>query len=61
MRSQLANRDRALARLEELLRQAIEQERPRRKTRVSRKQKQKRLEDKKRRADIKRLRQGLDR
>lgn len=60
-RSQLANRDRALARLEELLRQAIEQERPRRKTRVSRKQKQKRLEDKKRRADIKRLRQGLDR
>lgn len=60
-RSQLANRDRALARLEELLRDALEEERPRRKTRVSKKQKHKRLEDKKRRAEIKRLRQGLER
>ena len=60
-RSQLGNRDRALARLEELLRDALEEDRPRRPTRVSKKQKQKRLEDKKRRSEIKRLRQERDR
>ena len=55
-RSQLGNRDRALARLEELLREAIAVVKPRRRSRVSRSQKAKRLEEKKRRGDIKRLR-----
>ena len=58
-RSQLANRDRALARMEELLRDALTPEKPRRKTRVSKTQKQKRLEDKKRRSETKRLRSKL--
>jgi ribosome-associated protein len=55
-RSQLANRDRALARLEELLREAIEPEKPRKKTRVSSAAKRKRIEEKKRRGEMKRLR-----
>ena len=55
-RSQLANRDRALARLEELLREALEPEKPRKKTRVSRAAKRRRLEEKKRRGEMKRLR-----
>jgi len=55
-RSQLANRDRALARLEELLRDAITPEKPRRKSRVSKAQKKKRLEDKRKHAEKKRLR-----
>jgi ribosome-associated protein len=55
-RSQLANRDRALARMEELLRDSLEPEKPRKKTRVSRAAKRKRLEEKKRRAETKRLR-----
>ena len=55
-RSQLANRDRALARLEELLREALEPEKPRRKTRVSRAQKRRRIEEKTRRGEMKRLR-----
>jgi ribosome-associated protein len=59
-RTQLANRDRALARLEQLLRDALEEERPRRKTRVSRAQKQQRLENKRRRAETKRLRSKFD-
>ena len=55
-RSQLANRDRALARMEELLRDALV-ERPRRKrTRIPRAQKERRLEEKKRRSEKKRLR-----
>ena len=59
-RSQLANRDRALARMEELLRDAITPEKPRRKTRVTKAQRQKRLEHKKRRAETKRLRGRID-
>ena len=59
-RSQLANRDRALARLEELLREAIEPEKPRKKTRVSKAAKQRRIEEKKRRAETKRLRSRLE-
>lgn len=59
-RSQLANRDRALARLEELLRDALAEEKPRRKTRPSRAAKQRRLEEKKRRAETKRLRGRLE-
>lgn len=55
-RSQLANRDRALARMEELLRDALEERTPRKATRVPRTQKARRLENKKRRAETKRLR-----
>ena len=55
-RSQLANRDRALARIEELLRDALEERTPRKATRVPRAVKQKRLEEKKRRAETKKLR-----
>ncbi len=59
-RSQLANRDRALARMEELLREALTERTPRKKTRVSKVQKQKRLESKRQRAEKKRLRSSLD-
>jgi len=55
-RSQIANRDRALARMEELLRDAIEEREPRKATRIPKVQKRKRLEDKKKRAETKRLR-----
>src|SRR4030088_989043 len=43
-RSQLANRDRAWTRMEELLRDAIREEKPRRKTRTPKAQKARRLE-----------------
>ena len=59
-RSQLANRDRALARMEELLRDALEPEKPRRKTRPSRASKQARLEAKKHRSKTKKLRSTFD-
>jgi ribosome-associated protein len=59
-RSQLANRDRALARMEELLRDALEERAPRRKSRTPKAQKQRRLEAKKRRAETKRLRSQLE-
>src|SRR3954469_19852611 len=59
-RSQLANRDRALARIEELLADAIAEQEMRKPTRVSRGQKQRRLEEKKRRARIKKLRTELE-
>lgn len=55
-RSQLANRDRALARMEELLRDALEERTPRKPTRVSRAQKQRRVEDKRKRSETKKLR-----
>lgn len=55
-RSQLANRDRALARMEELLRDALEERTPRKPTRVSRAQKQRRVEEKKKRSETKKLR-----
>lgn len=55
-RSQLANRDRALARMEELLRDALVERAPRKKSRTPKAQKQRRLEEKKRRAQIKRMR-----
>ena len=55
-RSQLANRDRALARMEELLAEALRPEKPRKKTRTPKAQKQKRLDYKKRRSETKRLR-----
>lgn len=59
-RSQLANRDRALARMEELLRDALEERTPRRATRVSRAQKQRRVDDKKRRSETKKLRGRIE-
>jgi len=55
-RSQLANRDRALARMEELLRDALEERTPRKATRVPKGEKRQRLENKKRHAEKKRLR-----
>ena len=59
-RSQLANRDRALARMEELLAEALREEAPRKATRTPKAQKRKRLEDKKKRAETKRLRTTID-
>jgi ribosome-associated protein len=59
-RSQLANRDRALARMEELLRDALVVQAKRRKTRLSKSQKAKRLDEKKRVGEKKRLRTTID-
>jgi ribosome-associated protein len=59
-RSQLGNRDRALDRMEELLRDALKERRPRKATRVTKSQKRKRLESKRRHADKKRLRSQLE-
>ncbi len=59
-RSQLANRDRAIARLEELMADALREETPRRKTRTPKSQKTKRIDEKKRRGEIKRLRTRLE-
>jgi ribosome-associated protein len=59
-RSQLANRDRALARMEELLSDAIAEQATRKPTRISRSQKTRRLEEKKRRAQTKKLRTTFD-
>ncbi|HYH10682.1 MAG TPA: alternative ribosome rescue aminoacyl-tRNA hydrolase ArfB [Thermoanaerobaculia bacterium] len=55
-RTQSENRDRALNRMEELLRESLIEEKPRRKTRVPRSVKQKRLEAKKKRGETKRMR-----
>lgn len=55
-RTQLANRDRALARLEELLRDALIEKPPRKKTKVSKAAKQRRLDEKRRLSEKKRLR-----
>jgi len=55
-RSQRANRDRALARMEELLRDALRERAKRKPTRTPKAQKRRRLEEKKRRGEIKRLR-----
>jgi ribosome-associated protein len=59
-RTQSENRDRALARMEELLRDALIEDKPRRKTRVPKAVKQQRLEEKKKRAEKKRLRGAYD-
>src|SRR5204863_8245677 len=59
-RSQLANRQRAIERLEELLRDAITPRVPRKKSRTSKAQKRKRLENKRRRAQTKQLRSKPD-
>jgi ribosome-associated protein len=55
-RSQWKNREESLAKFGELLRHALTPEKKRVKTRVSRAQKQKRLDDKKRRSEIKKWR-----
>ena len=55
-RTQADNRDRALARIEELLRESLQEAKPRRKTRVPRAVKAKRLDEKKRRSETKKLR-----
>ena len=59
-RSQVANRDRALARMEELLRDALHEAKPRRRTRSTNAAKERRLEEKKRRGKTKRLRVSRD-
>lgn len=59
-RSQLANRDRALARMEELLREALVEAKPRRRTKATRASKEKRIHEKKKRGEIKRLRRGTE-
>ena len=59
-RTQLANRDRALSRMEELLREALEVRAVRKKSRTPKSQKQRRLENKKHRAETKRLRSRLE-
>jgi len=59
-RTQLANRDRAVTRLEEILRDALAEAKPRKKTRVSKAAKEKRLHEKKRRAETKRLRGDVE-
>jgi len=59
-RSQILNRDRAIARLHELLDDALTEREPRKKTRVPKRQKARRLDEKKRRGDTKRLRSRLE-
>jgi len=59
-RSQSANRDRALTRLEELLRAAVTPRKRRKPTRTPRSQKQKRLEQKRQRAETKRSRSRVE-
>ena len=59
-RSQLGNRDRALDRMEELLQDALKVRTPRKATRVTKSQKKKRLESKRRHSDKKQLRSRLE-
>jgi len=59
-RSQIENRDRALTRMEELLRESLIEQKPRRKTRVPRAVKEKRLENKKRRSETKKGRGKIE-
>ena len=58
-RSQSDNRDHALARMEDLLRASLIEQKPRKKTRVPKAVKEKRLENKKKRSETKRLRGKL--
>lgn len=59
-RTQADNRDRALTRMEELLREALAEEKPRKKTRVPRSVKAKRLDEKKRVGEKKKMRGRLE-
>ena len=58
-RSQTENRDRALIRLEELLNEAMVEQKKRKKTKASRASKEKRLDEKKKRGETKKLRGRL--
>ena len=55
-RSQSANRDQAVERFSQLLREALEETPERKKTRVSEAEKRRRLEDKRKRAEIRKAR-----
>jgi ribosome-associated protein len=55
-RSQIANRDHALERMEELLRDALKERKKRGRTKIPKVEKRKRLEEKKKRGEKKRLR-----
>ncbi len=55
-RTQRANREAALERFAELIREALRRKRPRRRTRVPRAARERRLQEKKRRGDLKRRR-----
>jgi ribosome-associated protein len=59
-RSQWRNRELALGRLAEALREALRVERPRRRTRPTPAARQERLEEKRRRSEVKRLRRPPD-
>jgi ribosome-associated protein len=59
-RTQGDNRDRAIARMEELLREALREERPRKRTRIPKQVKRQRIEEKKRRGETKKLRGKID-
>lgn len=59
-RSQIANRDHALERMEQLLRDALKERKKRGRTKVPKQEKKKRLEEKKKRGEKKRLRGKLD-
>jgi ribosome-associated protein len=58
-RSQSANRDAAVARLAELLREALAPETPRRPTRATRAARRRRLDEKRRRGERKRMRREI--
>ena len=59
-RSQIMNRNRAVDRIEELLRDAIAEREIRRPTRVPKGQKHRRIEEKKRRSETKKLRSRIE-
>jgi ribosome-associated protein len=59
-RSQLANRDHALERMEELLRDALKEEKPRKKTKATKAAKRKRVDEKKKVGQKKKLRGKID-
>lgn len=59
-RSQVMNRDRALDRMQELLREAIHEQKGRKASRTPKAQKRKRLDEKIRRSETKKLRSRLD-
>ncbi len=58
-RSQIENRDRALIKLEELINDALVEQKKRKKTRVTKAAKERRLEAKKKRSETKRLRRDF--
>jgi ribosome-associated protein len=59
-RSQVTNRDHAIDRIESLLRDALKEEKPRKKTKVSASAKRKRIEHKKKIGEKKKLRSNVD-